>query len=221
MNADVVTRDELYDRLHGRLADPPRRLSPLERDVMAQAAARAAAAGGSELSFQLRPGLIAEMLRFYDQLRRQSQQVKRFEELIDEALGSDEVDRAAQRMRIQTRFLADAFRDYERRVRESGGCDEHTLRERLIAEPAADPVRHVIVTVPDWIADAEGLYQADFDLLTRIPGLESLDIVSTERVLASGFHERLHNWWPGLEEVSRGRQLQVARGPDVSAGLCA
>ena len=201
VTADVVTRDELYDRLHARLADPPRRLSPLERDVMAQAAAHATVARGHQLSFRLRPGLIAEMLRFYDQLRRQSQQVKRFEELIEEALGTDEGDRAAQRMRIQTRFLADAFRDYERRVRESGGCDEHTLRERLIADPAADPVRRVIVTVPDWIADTEGLYQADFDLLTRLPGLESLDIVSTERVLESGFHERLHNWWPGLEEI--------------------
>ena len=63
--------------------------------------------------------------------------------------------------------------------------------------------------MPDWIADAEGLYQADFDLLTRIPGLESLDIVSTEAVLASGFHERLHNWWPGLEETSSGRQSSV------------
>ena len=208
---DIVTRDELYDRLQSRLADPPRRLSPLERDVMAQAAAHATAARGHELSFQLRPGLIAEVLRFYDQLRRQSQQVKRFEELIEETLGPDEVDRAAQRMRIQTRFLADAFRDYERRVRESGGCDEHTLRERLIAQPAADPVRHVIVTIPDWIADAEGLYQADFDLLTRVPGIESLDIVSTERVLASGFHERLHNWWPGLEEVEAGNVAQAFR----------
>ena len=198
--AEAVTRDELYDRLQRRLVDPPRRLSARERDVMAQAAARAAKTH-AELSFQLRPGLIAEMLRFYDQLRRQSQQVKRFEELIDEALGADDVDRGTQRMRIQTRFLAEAFRDYERRVRESGGCDEHTLRERLIAEAAADPIRHVVVTMPDWIADAEGLYQADFDLLTRIPGLEALDIVSTERVLASGFHERLHNWWPGLEEI--------------------
>ena len=80
-------------------------------------------------------------------------------------------------MRLQTRFLAGAFRDYESRVRESGACDEHTLRERLMAEPAVDPVRQVIVTIADWIADAEGLYQADFDLLTRIPGLESLDIV--------------------------------------------
>jgi len=209
VDADVVTRDELYDRLHARLADPPRRLSPLERDVMVQAAARAAAGGAGALSFRLRPGLTAEMLRLYDQLRRQSQQVKRFEELIEEALGSDDVDRAARRMRIQTRFLADAFRDYERRARESGGCDEHMLRERLIAQPAVEPVRRIIVTIPDWIADAGGLYQADFDLLTRIPGLESLDIVSTERVLASGFHERLHNWWPGLDEVS---------GEDVDAG---
>ena len=217
VDADIVTRDEMYDRLHGRLADPPRRLSPLERDVMAQAAARATAARGHELSFQLRPGLVAEMLRFYDQLRRQSQQVGRFEELIEDALGSDEVDRAVQRMRIQTRFLADAFRDYERRVRESDGCDEHTLRERLIAEPAADPVRHVIVTIADWIAEAEGLYQADFDLLTRIPGLESLDIVSTERILSSGFHERLHTWWPGLDEVDAdaGLKPRAANGSDA------
>ena len=145
------------------------------------------------------------MLRFYDQLRRQSQQVKRFEELIDGALGSDDGDRAAERMRRQTRFLADAFRDYERRVRESDGCDEHTLRERLIAEPAAEPVRHVIVTVADWIADDHGLFAADFDLLTSIPGLESLDIVATDAILGSGFHERLHNWWPGLDEVDGAR----------------
>jgi ATP-dependent helicase/nuclease subunit B len=200
--ADLVTRDELYDRLHSRLANAPRRLSALERDVMAQAAARAAAAAGDDLSFRLRPGLIAEMLRFYDHLRRQSQQVKRFEELIDEALGPDDADRAAGRMRTQTRFLARAFREYERRVGDSGACDEHTLRERLMAEAVADPIRHLIVTVPDWIADADGLFMADFDLLTRVPGLESLDIVCTERVLASGFHERLHNWWPGLDEVN-------------------
>ena len=151
------------------------------------------------------------MLRFYDQLRRQSQQVERFEELIDEALGRDDVDRAAARMRTQTRFLAEAFREYERRVRDSGGCDEHTLRERLMAEPASIPVRHVIVTVPDWIADADGLYSADFDLLTRMPGLEALDIVSTERVLGSGFHERLHNWWPGLEESEAGARASRSR----------
>jgi RecB family exonuclease len=198
--ATIVTRDELYDHFHSRLASPPHRLAPVARDVIAQAGARAAAAAGGELSFQLRPGLIAEMLRFYDHLRRQSQQVNRFEELILESLGSEDVDRATARMRTQTTFLAEAFREYERRVRDSGGCDEHVLREHLLAEPAIDPVRHVIVTVPDWIADADGLYSADFDLLTRIPGLEALDIVSTERVLSSGFHERLRDWWPGLDE---------------------
>ena len=199
----IVTRDELYDLLHARLANPPRRLTAIERDVMAQAAARAAAAG-EELSFQLRPGLVAEMLRFYDHLRRQSQQVDRFEELTLEALGKDDVDRATARMRSQTRFLARAFRDYERRVRASGAADEHVLRERLIAEPAEAPIRHVLVTVADWIADAAGLFSADFDLLARIPGLEALDIVSTERVLGSGFHERLHGWWPGLDESDSG-----------------
>ena len=75
------------------------------------------------------------MLRFYDQLRRQSQQVDRFEELIEETLRRDaEFDRGAERMLQQTRLLAAAFRAYERRVAASGGCDEHALRERLIGD---------------------------------------------------------------------------------------
>jgi RecB family exonuclease len=210
----AVTRDELYEHLHSRLSDPPRRLSPLERDVIAQAAARTAARE-VDVSFRLRPGLVAEMMRFYDHLRRQSQRVNRFEDLIDETLGSDDLDdKGAQRMRRQTRFLAAAFREFERRVRESSGCDEHALRERLLAEPSANPVRHLIVTVADWIADAEGLYVADFDLLARLPSLASLDIVATEALLGSGFHERLHNWLPGIEEATLGsRQSTVASRP--------
>jgi RecB family exonuclease len=204
----VVTRDGLYDLLHARLVTPPRRLGPIERDVLAQTAARTVAAAGEDLSFRLRPGLVGEVLRFYDQLRRQPQQVTRFEELLGDALGSDEDDRAAVRMRRQTRFLSDTFREYERRLRESGGCDEHVLREHLVTEAAVNPVRHVIVSVADWIAEAEGLYAADFDLLTRLPGLESLDLVCTEAVLGSGFHERLHTWWPGLEEVD-GASIQA------------
>jgi RecB family exonuclease len=200
--ARFATRDELYDRLHERLANPPRRLTALERDVIAQAAARSVARQSEPLSFQLRPGLVAEMLRFYDHLRRQSQHVNRFEELIGEALGSDEVDRGAARMRAQTAFLADTFREYERRVEESGGIDEHGLRDRLVSEAAIDPIRHVLVSVADWIGDPAGLYGADFDLLTRVAGLDTLDIVCTEAVLRSGFHERLHTWWPGLEEVT-------------------
>jgi RecB family exonuclease len=199
-DVQAVTRDELYDRFHARLADPPRRLTPIERDVIAHASARTASAA-TDFHRRLRPGLIAEMLRFYDQLRRQSQSVKRFEELITGALGADDIDRGAQRMRQQTLFLARAFDEYERRVGGSGGCDEHTLRDRLRAESSPNPIRRIVVTVADWIADANGLFVADFDLLARIPGLEAIDIVATEALLGSGFHERLHNWWPGIDEI--------------------
>ena len=209
--AICVTRDELYEQLHARLPDPPRRLTPIERDVLAQAAARAVASRGSRVSFQIRPGLVAEMLRFYDQLRRHGQHVKRFEELILEALSPDELGRAADRMRRQTRFLADTFREYERRVEDAGACDEHLLRDRLVDNPAADPVRHIIVTVADWIADVDGLYGSDFDLLARLPGLQAVDIVITETVLNSGFDERLHTWWPGIEDVAVGRVSRVGR----------
>ena len=125
------------------------------------------------------------MLRFYDQLRRQSQQVKRFEELIDEALGADDVDRGAAADADQTRFLAGAFREYERASASPAACDEHALRERLIAEAAADPIRRARRHRRRLDCRSRGAVSvADFDLLTRIPGLETLDIVATERVLA-------------------------------------
>jgi RecB family exonuclease/inactivated superfamily I helicase len=204
-----VTRDELYDVLHARLSDvsgAPRRLATFERDAMAQASAARAAAEIGELPFQLRPGLVSEMLRFYDHLRRQSQHVRRFEALILDALGGNEddadaTDRGSARLRRQTRFLAAAFLEYERRVTELGACDEHVLRDLLLAAHTERTARHVVVTVPDWIADPGGLFVADFDMLSRLPGLESLDIVCTESILESGFHERIHGWWPGLEEV--------------------
>jgi RecB family exonuclease len=219
---DAVTRDQLYDRMHARLAVPPPRLSAFEREVIAQAAARHAKAGHPDLPFRLRPGLVAEILRFYDLLRRQSQQVHRFEALIEEQLAGHSDDPGADRMLRQTRFLSEAFREYERRANRGPAVDEHALRERLIAEPSPDPVRCVIVAVPDWIADPDGLYVADFDLLTRIPGLDALDVVATEATLESGFHERLHAWLPGIEEVSAG--APPARGrptlmtPDDPAG---
>ena len=59
----------------------------------------------------------------------------------------------------------------------------------------------MVVGVADWIADPDGLFAVDFDLLTRIPGLEELDIVATSGLLASGFEQRLHDWLPGLDTV--------------------
>jgi RecB family exonuclease len=206
----AVTREGLYDRFHEAIDAPMRRLTAFERDAIMQGAARQAADAVPDLPFRLRPGLAAEILRFYDLLRRQSQQVSRFETLFEQALGiePDETgsDRGSVRVWRQTQFLAQAFRAYEARVLASGAADEHLLRDRILGEPARAPIRHVIVTVADWIADPDGLFVADFDLLSRVPGLETIDLVSTERVLAAGFHERIHTWWPGLEEED-GRRL--------------
>jgi len=197
---DIVTREEFYELLHRQHADLPRCLTPYERDVLIAAAADAAIAGGAAPDFRLRPGLLAEMLRFYDQLRRQGRGIARFEELMLDAVAPDvDSDRGAARTAAQTRFLAAAFSEYERRVADLGACDEHVLRERLLTSEAPDAVRRVIVTVGDWIAEPNGLFLADFDLLTRLPALESLDVVSTEALLASGMEERMHEWLPGIE----------------------
>jgi RecB family exonuclease len=199
----LLSRDQLYDTLHSRLPTLPARLDACEREAIAQAAAEEAAGLVGALPFQIRPGLVGEMLRFYDQLRRQSQHVARFESLLTGALESNSTDdRGAARLLAQTRFLAAAFRGYEHRVAASGAADEHVLRERLLAEAAPSGLQHIVVTVADWIADPAGLFAADFDLLARLPGLETLDLVSTSAVLGSGFHERIHGWWPGLEELN-------------------
>ena len=159
---------------------------------------------------------------WYDQLRCQRQQVSRFEELLEETLQRDaEIDRGAERMLRQTRMLAATFRAYERRMAGANACDEHALRQHLIATPAATPIRGAIVTVADWIAEPGGLCVADFDLLARLPDLATIDIIATEGMLASGFHQRIHEWLPGIEEVhadapvtSRPRLLV----PDEAAG---
>lgn len=196
----VVTRDQLYDALSRRLARPPRRLTQVEREVILRSAADVAIAAGRQPPFQLRPGLVAEMVRFYDQLRRQGQSVDRFEELLAETLAGDR-DRGAERMLRQTRFLASTFREYEQRLAIAGVVDEHALRVRLVADASPAPLMRAVVSVGDWIGDPHGLFAEDFDLLSRVPGLIELDIVATERFLRSGFHQRVHHWLPGIEEI--------------------
>ena len=215
----IVTREGFYDLLHSRLRAAPRLLTPYERDVIMAAAADAAVDGGTSPGFLLRSGLIAEMLRFYDQLRRQARSIARFEELMLEAVAPDvDSDVGASRTAEQTRFLAAAFREYERRVAGLDVSDEHTLRERLLAaEASSDPVRRVVVTVGDWIAEPNGVFLADFDLLTRLPGLESVEVVATSALLASGMDERLHEWLPDIEDVAAGDVgvEPVHRGPTL------
>jgi RecB family exonuclease len=198
---DFATADELVFRLAERFAERPTVLRDAEREALAMVACRSAAAAGHEPPFRLRPGLVAEVLRFYDALGRYQKDVDTFERL---ALGLLEPgaadDRGAERLVRQTRFLAAAFRELELR-QAAAGLDEHTLRARLLDSPAPRPCRHVVVAVGDRSGDPYGLWPADWDLLARLPGLERLDVVVTDRALAGDLHERLHQQLPGLDEV--------------------
>ena len=110
---------------------------------------------GPEPPFRLRPGLIAEIVGFYDTLRRNLKDVDTFERL---ALGMLEPgaadDRGAERLVRQTRFLVSAFRQFERLVEETGRVDEHAAARRLLADTGARPWRHVVVAVGDRASDA-------------------------------------------------------------------
>jgi RecB family exonuclease len=167
----------------------------------------------------LRPGLVAEIVRFYDALQRNQKSIDAFERL---ALGALEPgaldDRGAERLVRQTRFLVSAFRHFEQLVDATGRMDEHRLRRQLLATPASDPWQHIVLAVGDVASDRHGLCAADWDLLSRLPGLERLDIVATDAAVAGAFHERIHQLLPGIEEVrlsidDRGTPPALVAGP--------
>ena len=68
----------------------------------------------------------------------------------------------------------------------------------------------MIVTVADQAADPRGLWTADYDLLARLHGLDAIDVIATENVLAAGFHQRLHDLLPGIEEQRCGCAVGAA-----------
>lgn len=202
---DLLTRDELYERLHARLPNAPRRLTESEREVIFRRSALDAVDRGTPAPFRVRPGLLAEMLAFYDELRRRDRTVPAFERLLSGTLeASAETDRGADRLLRLTRFLVSAFTIFEQRIAATNRVDEHGLRTLLLAGPMALDVpaayRHIIVTVSDQAADPRGLWPADYDLLARLPRLDRLDIVATENVLAAGYHQRVHDVLPEIEE---------------------
>jgi RecB family exonuclease len=200
---DLVTRDELYRRWHRAIPDVPPLLTGFDREVIFRRAALSASAADAA-PFRLRPGLIREMLAFYDELRRRDRTVDDFERLMTGSLeASAAIDRGAERMLVQTRFLTAAFREFERRISESGGVDEHGIRARLLERETSAPYSRIVVTVGDRAADPVGLWTADFDLLARLPGITHLDVIATEQLLATGFHERVHDLLPGLIEERR------------------
>jgi RecB family exonuclease len=198
---DLLTRRDWYDRLAERAAQPPLCLGSYERDVLMEAAAHAAITDGATPPFHLRSALIGEVVGLYDAVRRQRQDVASFERLVLEPLALEaesEGDAGAERMLRQTRFLAATFRGYEARRQALGALDEHALREWLIATPLARPYRTLIVAVADETRDGNGLWNADFDLMTRLPDVQVIDIVATEAMLDTGLFERLHDLLPGL-----------------------
>ena len=122
---------------------------------------RHADAQGCVPPFRLRPGLVAEMLRFYDALRRNERSIDVFERLTLGALEPDvSIDRGAERLVRQTRFLVAAFRAFERASADSGAADEHRLVEELLGTSSSRPWRHVVVTVDSCGAE---------DRATRVP----------------------------------------------------
>jgi RecB family exonuclease len=199
---DMVTRAELHDRLFERAPHHAPSFTIQEREALLTLACRAAIEAGAKPPFRIRPGLIGAMLDFFDSLKRHQKSVSDFERLALGRLdGGADRDRGAERLVRQTRFLAAAFREFERRCEEAGGVDEHAIREHLLAAEADQPWRHVIVAVRDRAEDRYGLYPVDWDVLARLPGLQRVDVVVTDATLAGSFHERVHQFLPGIEEV--------------------
>ncbi len=208
---DLVTRDEFYDRLRERLPGTPLAMSPFHREVLLRRCAREVQQEAVEAPFAVRAGLVAEILRLYDELRRRDKTVADFDRLMVGTLEPGAgYDRGAARLLQQTRFLVALFTRFETFVAAVELFDEHRLRERLLLSESP-LVTHAIVTVADQAADAYGLWTADFDLLARMPHLSRIDVIATEAILQSGFHERIHDLLPGVEEV----RFETAAAPPV------
>jgi RecB family exonuclease len=210
---DLVTRDDFYANLRERLPGAPEPLSPFAREVLLRRSARGAHVSGAAPPFNLRPRLIREILALYDELRRRHKTVAGFARLMIGALepGADS-DRGAARLLDQTHFLVATFEAFELALTDLAAVDEHQVRALALRSPR--PLyRRVVVTVADQNADSRGLWAADFDLLARMPELETIDVIATEALLEAGYYTRLHeSALPGIEDV---RYTHRATAPPV------
>lgn len=206
---DIVTREEWLARMAASLAPSVRWLDRIERHVMLEAAIHRALAlrPNIQAPFELRPGIVAAMLDFYDELRRRNRRIRAFARtMFDELRVERGTDRGSEGLIEQTRFLGFAFLAYERAVRRSGGVDEHELRARLLREQPQLPCRELVVAVADHPADPRGLWPADFDLIGRLRGCEAVHVVMTDEAHDAGFRARVERELPGIEEQ---------RAPDI------
>ena len=216
----LVTRDGWYERMHEAMPAAPRRMDPFEREAMLYRAALDAQAAGVAPPFAIRTGIVAAMLRFYDELRRRDCDLVKFQERIGRELEKDAEDRGAARVVRQTAFLAEAFTRYEQHLIASGLVDEHTLAARLRVD-GSPAFTHVVVTVGDQTAESGGLWPSDFRLLAETPGLARIDIIATDRVLAAGLFDELEKQLPGFEDTRKaeGRRQKAEGGAEVGAEL--
>lgn len=196
----IVTRDGWYVLMHEAMHGVPPRADDVEREVMLYAAAIEARDAGAEPPFGIRAGIVAAMLRFYDELRRRDCDLLKFQDRIGRELEKDQADRGAERVARQTRFLAEAFNRYEQRLIASELLDEHSLGARIRAG-GSPAFSHVVVTVGDQTTESGGLWPSDFRLLAETPGLERIDIISTDRILAAGLFDELEKQLPGFEDT--------------------
>src|SRR5690349_15813259 len=168
--------------------------------------------------FLLGPGLVAEMLRFHDQVASLGRDPSTWLEeaalrLEDEA----PTDRGAERLLLQTRFLREACRIFDARVEALDGVDERALHAALRRSARAWCPSHVIVSVADHHADPNGLWPVDLELLADAPGLRRLDIVATRRV-GEDLFARLRHLWADAVEVRVPRQRPAATRLEVTSG---
>jgi len=206
----IGPRADFYRELAARASQPLELLSAFDREVILGRLARETAAAGLAPPFAIRPALVAEMLVLYDHIRRQARTVDDFDRNLRAELDSAaDTDRGAARLLEQTAFLSATFAGYEHHLVLRGLLDEHLARAALLDRAPVRPLRHVVVALADRVADGTGLWPVDFSLLSRLPGLQRVDVVATEAVLAAGFLERIHAALPGLDE-SRGASSAAA-----------
>lgn len=216
----LLTREELYSRWSTDLGVAPLLLSGFEREVLFRRAAREAAAEGASPPFSVRPALVPEMLAFYDGLRRRNRSVEDFTRLMTEGLSpAAGYDRGAERLLQQTRFLGAAFARFESLVATSGRLDEHAIRRRLLQSTGTSEFRRMVLTIADQTAERTGLWAADYDVLARKAGIERIEVVATEAMLSTGYLERIHDVFPGIEEERSGTpsSLPVLEVPEPDA----
>ncbi len=208
---DMLTRDELIARLHGCMDDAPPMLSRVEREVIVERAARLARETAAP-PFHVRPGLVAAILDFYDDLRRRGRTVRRFAEVMNEELGGEAVsddtdDRGTAELARQAEFLRYTFEEYERAVEAIGAIDEHGIRARVVDHASALTFDHLVIGVADHPSDPRGLWPADLDVLGRLQPLHRLDVIVTSEAHDAGFRERIERELPEIDVVTWERRV--------------